>query len=68
MKKNNWKKWLYWFSFGVAIIIVYNIFNNFDNLKQIVSDFFKILSPFLAGGLIVVYYMPVGYLFGLFPF
>ena len=32
MKENSWKKWLYWFSFGVAIIIVFNIFNNFDNV------------------------------------
>ena len=52
MKENNWKKWLYWFSFGVAIIIVFNIFNNFENLKQIIGNFFKILSPFLAGVLI----------------
>ena len=45
MKENNWQKWLYWFSFGVAIIIVYNIF--------------KILSPFLAGGLIAyILYLP----------
>lgn len=59
MKENNWQKWLYWFSFGVAIIIVYNIFNNFDNIKQVVSNFFKILSPFLAGGLIAyILYLP----------
>ena len=48
MKENTWKKWLYWFSFGVAIILVFNIFNNFENLKQIVGNFFKILSPFLS--------------------
>ena len=59
MKENSWKKWLYWFSFGVAIIIVFNIFNNFDNLKQIVGNFLQILSPFLAGILIAyILYLP----------
>lgn len=59
MKENTWKKWLYWFSFGVAIIIVYNVFNNFENLKQIVGNFMKILSPFLAGILIAyILYLP----------
>lgn len=59
MKENTWKKWLYWFSFGVAIIIVYNVFNNFENLKQIVGNFIKILSPFLAGILIAyILYLP----------
>ena len=59
MKENSWKKWLYWFSFGVAIIIVFNIFNNFDNLKQIIGNFFQILSPFLAGILIAyILYLP----------
>ena len=56
MKENSWKKWLYWFSFGVAIIIVFNIFNN---LKQIIGNFFQILSPFLAGILIAyILYLP----------
>ena len=41
MKENSWKKWLYWFSFGVAIIIVFNIFNNFENLKKLLGIFFK---------------------------
>ena len=59
MKENSWKKWLYWFSFGVAIIIVFNIFNNFDNLKQIIGNFFQILSPFLVGILIAyILYLP----------
>ena len=59
MKENTWKKWIYWFSFGVAIILVFNIFNNFENLKQIVGNFFKILSPFLAGILIAyILYLP----------
>ena len=59
MKENTWKKWIYWFSFGLAIIIVFNIFNNFENIKQIVGNFFKILSPFLAGILIAyILYLP----------
>lgn len=47
--KNNWKKWLYWFLLGVAIIIIYKALDNFTNIIDAVGKFFNILSPFLAG-------------------
>lgn len=47
--KNHWKKWLYWFLLGVAIIIVYKALDNFTNIMDMVRKFFSILSPFLAG-------------------
>ena len=47
--KNHWKKWLYWFLLGVAIIIVYKALDNFTNIMDTISKFFSILSPFLAG-------------------
>ena len=43
---------MYWFSLALAIIIVFNLFNNFANFKVVVGNFLKILSPFLAGLLI----------------
>ena len=47
--KNHWKKWLYWFLLGVAIIIVYKALDNFTNIMDMIRKFFNILSPFLAG-------------------
>ena len=47
--KNHWKKWLYWFLLGVAIIIIYKALDNFTNIMDTISKFFSILSPFLAG-------------------
>ena len=38
--KNDLKKWLYWFLLGLAIIVVYNIFNNFDEVMGVLGRFF----------------------------
>ena len=50
--KNHWKKWIYWFLLGVAIIVVYKALDNFGNIMGQISRFFDILGPFLAGILI----------------
>ncbi len=47
--KNHGKKWLYWFLLGVAIITVYKLFDNFGDIMGVISKFFDILAPFLAG-------------------
>lgn len=57
--KNHWKKWIYWFLLGVAIIVVYKALDNFGNIMGEVEKFFDILGPFLAGILIsYLLYMP----------
>lgn len=57
--KNHWKKWMYWFLLAVAIILVYKAVDNFGNLNDILSKFFNILTPFLAGIFIAyIFYMP----------
>lgn len=57
--KNHWKKWLYWFLLGVAIIIVYKTFDNFGNVIGAIGKFLGILSPFFAGIFIAyLLYMP----------
>jgi predicted PurR-regulated permease PerM len=57
--KNNWKKWLYWFVLGVAIIIVYKALDNFSNVVEAVGKFLNILTPFLSGTFIAyLLYMP----------
>ncbi len=58
-KANNIKKWLYWFIFAVAVIIVYKMLDNF----VAIGDFFKtllgILMPFIIGALIAyILYIP----------
>lgn len=50
--KNHWKKWIYWFMLGVAIIVVYKTLDNFGNIMGEVGKFFDILGPFLVGILI----------------
>lgn len=47
--KNHWKKWMYWFLLGVAIIIVYKALDNFGSIMEGVGKFFSIISPFFAG-------------------
>lgn len=57
--KNHWKKWIYWFLLGVAIIIVYKTFDNFGNVMGAIGKFLGILSPFFAGIFIAyLLYMP----------
>lgn len=47
--KNNWKKWLYWFLFAVAVIIVYKAFDNFTDIMNALGTFFNVITPFIAG-------------------
>ena len=47
--KKHWKKWLYWFLLGVAIIIVYKTLDNFGDITNSIGTFFSIISPFLVG-------------------
>jgi len=57
--KNDWKKWTYWFLLAVEIIIVFNIFNNFGAVMDVVGGFFNIIAPFLVGIFIAyLLYMP----------
>ena len=51
--KHNWKKWVYWFILGVAIITFYKLLDNFSQISNIVSNFFNVISAFLIGVLMV---------------
>lgn len=48
----NAKKWLYWFTFAVAVIIVYKILDNFNDISAWLSKLFSVLFPFFMGVLI----------------
>lgn len=57
--KNHGKKWLYWFSLGVAILIVYKTLDSFTNIMEFIKTFFDIITPFFIGTFIAyLLYMP----------
>ena len=57
--KHNWKKWLYWFCLGVALICIYKILDNYENVMAGLNTFFGVISPFLIGIFIAyLLYMP----------
>ena len=57
--KNHWKKWLYWFLLGVAIIIVYKTLDNFSDIIGAIGKFFSIIGPFFVGVFIAyILYIP----------
>ncbi len=57
--KGVWKKWAYWFSFAIAVIIVYKTLDNFKEIKVWISNLFSIIMPFIIG-IIIAYllYLP----------
>lgn len=56
---NDWKKWTYYFFLAVAGIIVYHIFNNFNDVMGVLGKFLDIIAPFLVGIFIAyLLYMP----------
>ncbi len=54
----NWTKWIYWFTFAVAVIFVYKILGN-NNISIWFSGIFSVLMPFLMGILLAyLFYIP----------
>lgn len=58
-KTNIWGKWLYWFVFAVAVIVVYKTLDNFQDITNWIKDVFSVLMPFLIGILLAyLFYIP----------
>lgn len=52
-------KWLYWFLFAVAIIIVYKTLDNFSAIGNWIKNLLDVLMPFIVGLLIAyLLYIP----------
>lgn len=52
-------KWMYWFSFAVALILVYKVLDSFSDIKLWLSNLFSVLSPFIVGIIIAyILYIP----------
>ena len=46
-KTKNWKKWIGWFIFAIAIIVVYKLLDNFGEITVWVKNLISILMPFI---------------------
>ena len=58
-KKKSLIKWLYWFTLGVAIILVYKLLDSFTQIGDWFSELFDVLMPFIVGLLIAyLFYIP----------
>ena len=58
-EKRNWTKWIYWFTFAVAVLFVYNTLDNFSNITAGLGRLISVLMPFLMRILIAyLFYIP----------
>lgn len=58
-KNKSWLKWIYWFTFAVAVIIVYKTLDSFNEIADFVRNLFRILMPFIMGTLLAyIFYIP----------
>lgn len=59
-QKKGISKWAYWFSLGVAFIIVYKCINDIGGLFMFLTKIIKVIMPFLLGTIIAyLFYRPV---------
>ncbi len=58
-KEKRFKKWLYYLSIGITLIIIYKLLGNFEFIGDSISKFIGVLMPFLIGMLIAyILYIP----------
>lgn len=58
-KKHIWTKWLYWFTFAVAVIAVYKTLDSFTEISNAISNFLNVIMPFIIGIIIAyILYIP----------
>ena len=59
MKEKEWKKWIFWFSFVVASIIVYKTIDSVSAIFLGITNFLELLTPFLMAILVAyILYIP----------
>ena len=59
MNNKEWKRWIFWFSFAVASIIVYKTIDSVSTIFNAITGFLNLLMPFfLATLLAYILYMP----------
>lgn len=59
MKDKEWKKWIFWFSFTVASIIVYKAIDSVSTIFLGITNFLELLTPFILATLFAyILYIP----------
>lgn len=59
MNSKEWRKWLFWFSFAVAVITVYKTIDSVSAIFSWVGNLFNLLMPFFMAILVAyILYMP----------
>lgn len=59
MNNKEWKKWLFWFSFAVAAIVVYKTIDSVGVIFSFFGSLFRVLMPFLMAILVAyILYIP----------
>ena len=48
-KNRAWKKWLFWFSLAIAVVLIYKVLDNVGEIAYGIKKFLGIISPFLVG-------------------
>jgi len=57
--KKSWTKWLYWFTFAVAVIVIYKTLDSFSEIIEFIKNLFSILMPFIVGVIVAyLFYIP----------
>lgn len=58
-KTRTWTKWIYWFTFAMAVILVYKTVDNLGQIANWFKNLLGILAPFASGILIAyILYIP----------
>lgn len=58
-KSRSWVKWIYWFTFAVAVIFVYKTLDSLSEVTNFIHNLFNILMPFVMGVLLAyIFYIP----------
>ena len=58
-KNNIWTKWIYWFTFAVAVIAVYKTLDSFNDIIYWIKNLISIIFPFIMGVLVAyILYIP----------
>ena len=53
------KKWIYWVSIGIILIVIYKFLDNFSGIGKWLANLFYVLMPFVIGIIIAyVLYLP----------
>lgn len=66
MNNKEWKKWIFWFSFAVAVVVVYKTIDSVSEIISGIGNFFTLIMPFFMALLVAyILYMPCKALEGL---